>query len=163
MAVAPQGREDPRGTSLVDGAEEDPRLPAGLADLLGVGVAGEALGDQHDVIGAAADSLEERLTAARAVGRGDGLALEAEPLGEEELDLRGAAVGGEQEAAAVERRIVLGGWDDSDPEVGRVAINSPLGQSIVGASVGESRTCPSPRGPQEWELVAIERAREDEL
>lgn len=62
-----------------------------------------------------------------------------------------------------ERRIVLGGWDDSDPEVGRVAINSPLGQSIMGASVGESRTCPSPRGPQEWEIVAIERAAENEL
>lgn len=62
-----------------------------------------------------------------------------------------------------ERRIVLGGWDDSDPAVGRVAINSPLGQSIVGASVGEGRMCPSPRGPQEWEIVAIERAREEEL
>lgn len=62
-----------------------------------------------------------------------------------------------------ERRIVLGGWDDSDPAIGRVAINSPLGQSIVGASVGESRTCPSPRGPQEREIVAIECATEDEL
>lgn len=62
-----------------------------------------------------------------------------------------------------ERRIVLGGWDDSDPEIGRVAINSPLGLSITGASLGEIRTCPSPRGPQEWEIVAIEPAAEGEL
>lgn len=41
---------------------------------------------------------------------------------------------------ATERSCTVSGFDDGDPDAGRVSYNSPLGVALVGAEVGERRS-----------------------
>jgi transcription elongation factor GreB len=53
------------------------------------------------------------------------------------------------------RTITLVGEDESDAGAGRISWNSPVGQSIRGAVVGDLRRVTLPTGERELEIVAI--------
>jgi len=46
---------------------------------------------------------------------------------------------------------------ESDPKEGQLSIQSPLGMSILGCSVGDIVELNSPRGLEEYEIVTIDR------
>lgn len=60
-------------------------------------------------------------------------------------------------------RIVIGGYEDSDPDLRRVAYTAPLAQALLGATPGESRQVRVGGRTRELTVVSIERAREEEL
>lgn len=60
-------------------------------------------------------------------------------------------------------RLVIGGWEDSDPERGRVSYTAPLARAFVSASVGEARMVRFGGKERELLVVAIEPAKEEEL
>ena len=49
----------------------------------------------------------------------------------------------------------LAGWDDGDPETGRVAYNSPLGRALIGKAVGDEVRWGPSEAPRKAEVVAI--------
>lgn len=58
----------------------------------------------------------------------------------------------------------IAGWDDGDPDEGRVSYNSPLGKAIVGAEIGEERSVELGKTRRMLEVVSIApiSAQEDE-
>ena len=60
-------------------------------------------------------------------------------------------------------RLIIGGWEDSDPTIGRVAYDTPLARALIGAEEGDVRTCPSAQGPRQFEIVSIHTADIKEL
>lgn len=54
-----------------------------------------------------------------------------------------------------ERTWFLAGWDDGDPESGRVAYNSVLGRALVGKEVGDEVCWGPPENLRRAEVVAI--------
>lgn len=59
-------------------------------------------------------------------------------------------------------RLVIGGYEDSDPSLRRVACNTPIARSLVGAEPGEERSLPGRPG-RTVTVDAVEAAREEEL
>ncbi len=59
-------------------------------------------------------------------------------------------------------RLVIGGHEDSDPAVHRVACNTPIARALIGAEPGEERALPGRPG-RVVTIDAIESAREEEL
>lgn len=62
-----------------------------------------------------------------------------------------------------EQRYVIGGWEDSDAALNRIAYNTPLASALIGAEEGEERACPGARGPRVVEIVSIELAHPEEV
>jgi transcription elongation factor GreA len=60
-------------------------------------------------------------------------------------------------------RLVIGGWEDSDPAVSRVAYNTPLASALIGAEEGDVRACPGVAGKRMLEIIAIHPASTTEL
>ena len=44
---------------------------------------------------------------------------------------------------------------ESDPEIGRISIKSPLGQGLIGREIGDEVKITIPRGVQEFEVLEI--------
>ena len=44
---------------------------------------------------------------------------------------------------------------ESDPENGKISINSPLGRSLIGKGVGDEISVRTPSGVQEFEILEI--------
>jgi transcription elongation factor GreA len=44
---------------------------------------------------------------------------------------------------------------ESDPENGRISVNSPLGQALIGREVGDAVKVKTPKGIQEFEILEI--------
>jgi transcription elongation GreA/GreB family factor len=57
-----------------------------------------------------------------------------------------------------ERFCLLAGFDDGDPDVGRVSYNSPLGSALIGAEVGDRRFFAVAGRQREVEVLEIETA-----
>jgi transcription elongation GreA/GreB family factor len=51
----------------------------------------------------------------------------------------------------------ISGWDDGDPERGRVSYNSPLGAALVGAEPGDERELRGVGAPRRIEILEVER------
>jgi transcription elongation GreA/GreB family factor len=62
-----------------------------------------------------------------------------------------------------EFELIIGGWDDSDMSVRRIAYNTPLARAIVGAEEGEVRVCPGAQGPRRLEVIGLRTARKEEV
>jgi transcription elongation factor GreB len=60
-------------------------------------------------------------------------------------------------------RLVIGGWEDSDPALGRVAYNTPLASALIGAEEGDVRVCPGAQGRRALEILSIQTADDQEL
>lgn len=60
-------------------------------------------------------------------------------------------------------RLIIGGWEDSDPTLGRVAYNTPLASALIGAEEGDVRSCPGAHGKRQLEICAIHTADAKEL
>ncbi len=60
----------------------------------------------------------------------------------------------DESGARVRYRVV--GPDESDPGTGLISMDSPVGQSLLGRSVGDEVTVRRPKGGIDYELVAIE-------
>lgn len=60
-------------------------------------------------------------------------------------------------------RLVIGGWEDSDPALGRVAYNTPLASALIGAEEGDVRVCPGAQGKRSLEILSIQTADHTEL
>ena len=54
-----------------------------------------------------------------------------------------------------ERTVTLVGEDETDPAVGRISWNSPIGRAIRGAAAGDVRRVSLPAGERELEIVSI--------
>jgi transcription elongation factor GreA len=54
-----------------------------------------------------------------------------------------------------EIRYQLVGPYESDPERGRISVDSPIGQALVGREAGETVRVKTPRGVHEFEIVGI--------
>lgn len=63
------------------------------------------------------------------------------------------------EGDAGTRVVAIVGADEADPAAGRISFFSPLAKAVIGASVGDTRTVRTPRGDEDWELVALEVLR----
>jgi len=74
----------------------------------------------------------------------------------------GCAVVLEGEDGTVER-IVIGGYEDGDPERRRVAYTAPLAVALLGAEAGDTRSVQVGGRTRELTVLSIEAAREDEL
>lgn len=57
---------------------------------------------------------------------------------------------------SAERVCWLSGWDDGDPEQGRVSYNSPLGAALVGAEPGEEREVRLGAVTRRFEVLEVE-------
>lgn len=57
---------------------------------------------------------------------------------------------------AEERAAWISGWDDGDPERGRVSYNSPLGAALVGAEPGDERELRTNGAVRKIEVVDVE-------
>ena len=53
------------------------------------------------------------------------------------------------------RRAHISGWDDGDPDTGRVSYNSPLGAALVGAEPGEERELRVAKSVRRIEVLAV--------
>lgn len=53
------------------------------------------------------------------------------------------------------RTVRIVGVDEADPGKGAVSWVSPLGRALLGAEPGETVTVRTPRGDEEWEVVAV--------
>ncbi len=60
-------------------------------------------------------------------------------------------------------RLVIGGYDDGDAALRRVAYTAPLASALLGAEPGDVRTFTAGGRERELVIVAIEAAREEEL
>jgi transcription elongation GreA/GreB family factor len=60
-------------------------------------------------------------------------------------------------------RLIIGGWEDSDPTLGRIAYNTPLASALIGAEEGDVRICPGAHGKRQLEICAIRTADAKEL
>lgn len=49
----------------------------------------------------------------------------------------------------------IAGWDDGDPDAGRVSYNSPLGAALVGAEPGDERELTVAGAPRKIELLEV--------
>lgn len=54
-----------------------------------------------------------------------------------------------------ERTFLLVGGFESDPSVGKISHNSPLGKALLGARIGEKRTIETPKGKREYTVLRI--------
>jgi transcription elongation factor GreB len=45
--------------------------------------------------------------------------------------------------------------EESDPKLGRISVQSPVGRALLGKRVGDVIEAPAPSGTQEYELLAI--------
>lgn len=54
-----------------------------------------------------------------------------------------------------EREVWIAGYDDGDPDCGRISYNSPLGRALVGARIGDVRELRLGREEREVEVVTI--------
>jgi transcription elongation factor GreB len=54
-----------------------------------------------------------------------------------------------------ERVLTLVGEDETEPSLGRISWNSPIGRAVRGAAVGDLRRVVLPGGERELEVVAI--------
>ena len=54
-----------------------------------------------------------------------------------------------------ERTCWIAGWDDGDPDRGRVSYNSPLGASLIGAEAGDEREVALAGGPRKVQVVDV--------
>jgi transcription elongation factor GreB len=57
--------------------------------------------------------------------------------------------------AGAERRYTIVGVDEADVSAGRIAFVAPLARALLGKRVGDVATVRTPRGDEEWEVVAI--------
>lgn len=62
-----------------------------------------------------------------------------------------------------EQRYVIGGWEDSDAALNRIAYNTPLASALIGAEEGDERPCPGARGPRTVEIIEITLAAPEEV
>jgi transcription elongation factor GreB len=84
----------------------------------------------------------------------------------EVIDLRAQPADGVRFGATVlvrgedgaERRYRIVGVDETDPRRGAVSWRSPLAAALLGARVGDTVTLRSPRGDEEFEVVALSYA-----
>lgn len=74
----------------------------------------------------------------------------------------GCAVSLEDESGRAER-VVVGGYEDSDTTLRRVAYTAPLARVLLGAREGDVRTVRVGDRTRELTIVAIERALAEEL
>lgn len=58
-----------------------------------------------------------------------------------------------------ERWYQIVGQDEIDPQAGRITFSSPLGRALLGKRVGDIAGFQAPRGPVEYEVLEIRRAR----
>jgi transcription elongation GreA/GreB family factor len=54
------------------------------------------------------------------------------------------------------------GPDESDPSRGLISMDSPVGRSLLGKSVGDELTVRRPKGSIDYEIVAVDYAPEPE-
>jgi transcription elongation GreA/GreB family factor len=57
---------------------------------------------------------------------------------------------------SVERTCWISGWDDGEPDRGRVSYNSPLGAALVGAEPGEEREVRLAGSVRKIEVIEVE-------
>ncbi len=74
----------------------------------------------------------------------------------------GCAVTLEDDAGRAER-VVIGGYEDSDTALRRVAYTAPLARALLGAEEGDALTVRVGDRVRELTVVSIERARPEEL
>ena len=53
------------------------------------------------------------------------------------------------------------GPDDADYDEGSISIQSPVGRSIVGHSIGDKLSVKIPRGDRHFEVIGIEQSKID--
>lgn len=63
------------------------------------------------------------------------------------------------EGEAGERVVAIVGVDEADPARGSISFVSPLATALRGASIGDVVTVNTPRGPEDWEVVALRTLR----
>ena len=51
---------------------------------------------------------------------------------------------------------------EADLKKGKIAVTSPVARGLVGKSVGDSATIQSPKGPREYEILAVRFEEEPE-
>lgn len=74
----------------------------------------------------------------------------------------GCAVVVEHEEGELER-VIIGGYEDGDTDLRRVAYTAPLALALLGAESGECRQVSVGGRVRELTVVSVERAREEEL
>lgn len=57
-----------------------------------------------------------------------------------------------------QRSYTIAGFEDGDPDAGRVSYTAPLGHLLMGAEEGDTRRLEIDGKRREWEVVSIERA-----
>jgi len=58
-----------------------------------------------------------------------------------------------------QRVVAIVGVDEADPARGTISFVSPLATALQGASIGDVVTVTTPRGPEEWEVIALRTLR----
>jgi transcription elongation factor GreB len=75
----------------------------------------------------------------------------------------GVAVRIREQGDTSSRRVVIAGWQDGDPERGRVAYDAPLAKALLGAELGDVRAVPKGKTTSRVEILSIEMPEEEEL
>lgn len=87
----------------------------------------------------------------------------AAPLHQPDRVCLGCAVTVEDIEDGQQQRYIIGGFEDSDVQINRVAYNSPLGRALIGAMPGDERVCPSASGARQVEIISVEAAKAEEV
>jgi len=111
----------------------------------------------------AADASDERTRAvATLAARLEALegrlasAVVVDPAGQPRDEVRFGATVTVRGETGEERRYAIVGVDEADVAAGRLAFAAPLARALLGKRVGDVATVRTPRGEEEWEVVAIE-------
>ncbi len=62
-----------------------------------------------------------------------------------------------------ERTWYIAGWEDGDPDAGRLSYTAPLASALIGAEVGDVRIVREAGKPVEFEVIAVLAAPPSEL
>ncbi len=59
------------------------------------------------------------------------------------------------ESEPIERTMRLVDQDESDPNLGRISVQSPIGRALLGRKAGDTLTVVLPKGTVELEVLAV--------